>query len=255
MIFSILDQSFAEETGSYELDEVWCSHPRGVQVDENCKVIRTSPSEQQNSGTKPEQVKCNHDYYRGYKVSDSTAFCASGYSLNKLIHRGYAQAFDSVNSATIGMLASTVREYCPASQELLQWGWYGQVKNPKIINTNIDLVFDSAEDSHGVEFAFESKTNVKSVVWVFVECDDFDTTFGGPGNRHPAFLGYHVPDVCTNDMVKFLKKHSTMFDANTQYRSPLDGDVLDPGINPDDMVQCENKLLENRGKESFWSER
>ncbi len=80
----------------------------------------------------------------------------------------------------------------------------------------------------------------------------FDETFGGLGNRHPAFLGWYIPDICTHDMVKFLKKNSNMFDNNVPYSSPLDGDVLDPGVNPDDMVQCENELLENRDNEPSW---
>lgn len=247
-----ISPAFAEEAGSYELDEVWCSHPRGVQVDEDCKIIRPSPYEQQNGGTKAEQVKCNDDLYRSYKESDGTAFCASGYSINKLISRGFAQAFDVTNSATIDKDGLTVKEYCPASQERLQWGWYEQTCSSQIINTNIDLVYDSGEDSYGVEFTFESKNDGKSRVWVFVECDDFDATFGGPGNRHPAFLGHYIPDVCTNDMVKFLKKHSNIFDNDMPYTSPLDGDVLDPSINPDDMVQCENELLDNRDNEPSW---
>ncbi len=80
---------------------------------------------------------------------------------------------------------------------------------------------------------------------------DFEETFGGPGNRHPAFLGWDIPDVCTNDMVKFLKKNSNMFDNNEPYRSPLDGAVIDQEINSDDMVQCENELLENRCSVKF----
>ena len=244
-------QSSAEETGSYEIEGL-CSHPRGVQVDENCKVVHPSPFDQQESGIKPEQVKCNNDFYRSYKKSDGVAFCATGYSINQLVNRGFAHAFDSINSATIGKNGLTVKEYCPASQELLQWGWYGQVPNPQIVNTNIDLVYDSDEDSYGVEFTFESNTDGKSMIWVFVECDDFDATFGAPGNRHPAFLGWDIPNVCTNDMVKFLKKYSNMFDSSVPYISPLDGDVLEPTINPDDMVQCENELLENRDSEPSW---
>ena len=81
---------------------------------------------------------------------------------------------------------------------------------------------------------------------------EFDKTWGGPGNRHPAFLGWDIPDVCTNDMVKFLKKHSDMFDKDIPYMSPLDQPVSDFGINPEQMVKCENKLLENRDTESSW---
>lgn len=89
--------------------------------------------------------------------------------------------------------------------------------------------------------------------WQNVYEDDFDATWGGPGNRHPAFLGYYIPEICSNDMIKFLKKNSNMFDNNVPYSSPLDGDVLDPDVNPDDMVQCENELLENRDEEPSWN--
>ena len=94
-----------------------------------------------------------------------------------------------------------------------------------------------------VDFIFEKRTSF-----------EFDKTWGGPGNRHPAFLGWDIPDVCTRDMVKFLKKHSDIFDKDMPYTSPLDVDVLDPGINPDDMVQCENEILENRDNEPSWPE-
>ncbi len=94
-----------------------------------------------------------------------------------------------------------------------------------------------------VDFIFEKRTS-----------SDFDKTWGGPGNRHPAFLGWDIPDVCTSDMVKFLKKHSNIFDNDIPYMSPLDGNVLDPSINPDDMVQCENEILENRDNEPSWPE-
>ena len=81
---------------------------------------------------------------------------------------------------------------------------------------------------------------------------EFDKTWGGPGNRYPGFLGWNIPDICTQDMVKFLKKNSNMFDKDLPYGSPLDGDVTGFGINPDDMVQCENELLDNRDNEPSW---
>jgi hypothetical protein len=52
---------------------------------------------------------------------------------------------------------------------------------------------------------------------------------------------------CTGDMIEFLDKNSNIFDNDEPYSSPLDGDVLQGlDINPDDMVQCENELYENR---------
>ncbi|QLH10826.1 hypothetical protein DSQ20_04585 [Nitrosarchaeum sp. AC2] len=230
-----------------ELGELLCTGIRGAEVDEHCKIIRTSPRTQQLDGVKPEHVKCNFDLYRSYKTSDGTAFCASGYALKELIHRGYAQAFDSVNSATIQDSGSIVREYCPASQKLLQWGWYGYVKNPEIVNTNIDLVYDSEEDSHGVEFTFESKTDIKSMIWVFVECDNFDKTWSGPENRHPAFLGFDIPEICTEDMIKHLVKYSSMFDRNVHYA--IEDIGLENNINVYDFDRCVEELLERNPKE------
>ena len=93
---------------------------------------------------------------------------------------------------------------------------------------------------------------VQSKMTLYGDVDDFDKTWGGLGNRHPAFLGWDIPDICTQDMVKFLKKNSDMFEKDVPYGSPLDGDVTGLGINPDDMVQCENELLDKRDNEPSW---
>jgi len=161
--------------GSYELDEVSCSIPRGMTVDENCQIIRPSPYAQQQDGKEPDQVRCNHDLYRNYKKSDGTAFCASGHTLRELIHRGYAQSFDALSSATVSGQNNTVNQYCPASQDLVQWGWYAYDYPTDVVVTNIDLVFSAKENSHGVEFTFDKSTEGKSMIWVFVECNDSDT--------------------------------------------------------------------------------
>ena len=129
--------------------------------------------------------------------------------------------------------------------------------------TNQELSYDSRKDMRlfsslvpkipGIYNVTVSVDRVKEpAVFEFEILDDFDATYGGPGNRTPAFLGWGIPDVCTNDMVKFLKKHSNMFDNDAPYMSPLDGNVLEYGINSDDMVQCENDLLENRDNEPSW---
>ncbi len=154
-----------------------CLDYRGAEVDENCNIIRPSPFSQQQNGIEPEKVKCNHDLYRSYKTSDGTAFCASGYAMRELIHRGYAQGFDSITSATVSGSNNVVNEYCPASQELIQWGWYAYKNPTDIVVTNIDLVYSAEEDSNGVEFTFEKPTEGKSMLWVFVECDDHFDTF------------------------------------------------------------------------------
>ena len=153
-------------------DEILCLGYRGGEVDENCNIIRPSPYKQQLAGTEPEDVRCNHDLYRSYKTSDGTAFCASGYTLRELIHRGYAEPFDSINSSTVSGQNTTVNEYCPSSQKLLQSGWYAYENPTDVTVSNIDLVYDSEEDSRGVEYTFYKMSQGKSMVWVFVECGD-----------------------------------------------------------------------------------
>ena len=155
----------------YELDGTGCLGGQGMVLDENCRRVFPSPYKQQQDGIDPQKVRCNHGLYRNYKTSDGTAFCASGYTISKLIHRDYAMNFDSVNSAVIAMPNSTVKEYCPSSQQLLQWGWYPYDTPPNVINTNIDLIYNSEENSKGVEFTFDPKTNAKSMIWIFVECN------------------------------------------------------------------------------------
>lgn len=76
---------------------------------------------------------------------------------------------------------------------------------------------------------------------------DFEETFGGPGNRHPAFLGFDIPEICTEDMIKHLIKHSSMFDRGVPYS--LDWIGMDDSINVDDFNKCVEELLERNPKE------
>ena len=68
------------------------------------------------------------------------------------------------------------------------------------------------------------------------DADDFDKTWGGPGNRHPAFLGYHIPDICTEDMIKHLVKHSNVFEGEEHFMLEYVG--LPKGMNSEDFAQC-----------------
>ena len=77
--------------------------------------------------------------------------------------------------------------------------------------------------------------------------DDFDKTFGGLGNRHPAFWGFDIPEICTEDMIKYLVKYSSMFDRNTPYT--LEWISMDDSINVDDFDRCVEELLERNPKE------
>ena len=76
----------------------------------------------------------------------------------------------------------------------------------------------------------------------------FDETFGGLGNRHPAFLGFNIPETCTEDMIKYLVKYSSMFDRSASYAIAEIG--LGDDINADDFDQCVEELLEKNPKYS-----
>lgn len=89
--------------------------------------------------------------------------------------------------------------------------------------------------------SFLSETVTKQ----FEIIDDFDATFGGPGNRHPAFLGYEIPEICTFDMIKHLVKYSNMFfDDEENFSFEWIGLHMD--INADDFDVCYDELLELR---------
>jgi len=77
--------------------------------------------------------------------------------------------------------------------------------------------------------------------------DDFEKTWGGPGNRHPAFWGFDIPEICTEDMIKHLVKHSSMFDRNAPYSINWIG--MDDSIDVDDFDRCVEELLERNPKE------
>ena len=77
--------------------------------------------------------------------------------------------------------------------------------------------------------------------------DEFDRTWGGPGNRHPAFLGYDIPKICTEDMIKHLVKYSTMFERDVPYG--LDWIGLGASIDPDDFDMCVEELLERNPRD------
>ncbi|QMU54762.1 MAG: hypothetical protein GKS07_07675 [Nitrosopumilus sp.] len=77
--------------------------------------------------------------------------------------------------------------------------------------------------------------------------DDFEETFGGPGNRHPAFWGFDIPQICTENMIKHLIRYSSMFDRDVPYS--LEWISMDDSINADDFDKCVEELLERNPKE------
>ena len=74
--------------------------------------------------------------------------------------------------------------------------------------------------------------------------DDFAKTWGGPGNRHPAFWGFDIPKVCTEDMIKHLVKYSSMFDRDVPYAI----EDIGHNINVHDFDRCVEELLERNPK-------
>ncbi len=80
--------------------------------------------------------------------------------------------------------------------------------------------------------------------------DDFEETFGGLGNRHPAFYGYYIPEICSRDTVKHLVQYSSMFDKGVSYVIAEIG--LPDGVDRDEFNQCVVILLENRDEEPSW---
>ena len=77
--------------------------------------------------------------------------------------------------------------------------------------------------------------------------DDFEKTWSGPGNRHPAFWGFDIPKVCTEDMIKHLVKYSSMFDRSVPYG--IEDIGFDENINVRDFDRCVEELLEKNPKE------
>ncbi len=77
--------------------------------------------------------------------------------------------------------------------------------------------------------------------------DEFEKTWGGPGNRHPAFWGFDIPKICTEDMIKHLVKHSSMFDKNAPYA--IEDIGFEFGIDVSNFEICVEELLERNTKE------
>ena len=75
--------------------------------------------------------------------------------------------------------------------------------------------------------------------------DDFEVTYSGPGNRHPAFLGYEIPESCTEDMVKHLVRYSNMFFADDAEYGIEDIGLYE-NVNSDDYDVCVDELLKLR---------
>ncbi|QLH07174.1 hypothetical protein [Nitrosopumilus ureiphilus] len=92
-----------------------------------------------------------------------------------------------------------------------------------------------------INFQVVNPTNESEII------DDFGETFDSPGNRHPAFLGFDIPEICTEDMIKHLVKYSSMFDRNVPYT--LEWISMDSSINVDDFDICVEELLERNPKD------
>ena len=125
--------------------------------------------------------------------------------------------------------------------------------------TNKELDYDSRQDSRlftsqvprieGKYNVTVSLENLEPVTHEFrvTPYDDFEEAFGGTGNRHPAFWGFNIPKVCTEDMIKHLMRYSSMFDRGVPYS--LEWISMDDSIDMDDFDRCVEELLERNPKE------
>lgn len=82
----------------------------------------------------------------------------------------------------------------------------------------VDFIYEKrfpSNDAKSEKLKLEAEPSLES------EYDyNFDKTWGGPGNRHPAFLEHYIPEICTEDMIKHLAKYSSMFDRNVPSTYP-----------------------------------
>lgn len=124
-------------------------------------------------------------------------------------------------------------QYCFVTQEIFE--------NNKLKCDPGPVLENNVCTSSGVPLTIQSNTILSEGI------DDFDKTWGGPGNRHPAFWGYDVPEICTEDMIKHLVKYSSMFERNMPYT--LEWISLDDSVNVDDFDTCVDELLERNPKE------
>ena len=78
------------------------------------------------------------------------------------------------------------------------------------------------------------------------EYGQIDSRKINPEKDIPTFLGYDVPEICTEDMIKHLVKYSTMFERGIPYG--LDWVGLGESIDPDDFDKCVDELLKRNPK-------
>ncbi len=121
-------------------------------------------------------------------------------------------------------------------------------------NANYCIITQEIFDSNNLTCdpgpVFENETCSSRGINLVIESEpvnDFEETFGGPGNRHPAFLGFDIPQICTEYMIKHLMRYSTLFDRGVPYS--LEWISMDDSINADDFDRCVEELLERNPKE------
>ena len=247
--FGVLPTMSFELAGSFPLGlakEMFdtCGAPNGY------STYYAPPRFQAENGVEPSKVKCNDGLVLLQKHSGSPA-CVKPNSVIDLIKRnwmttdeidGYAIDYDGdvkhlpfadvcTNEMKIILLTHS-NIILPEEHFVIE-----DVGLPSGMNQE-----DFERCAHETEFT-KSRWNMVSIE----NTNDFDKTWGGPGNRHPAFWGYDIPKICTDDMIKHLVKYSTMFDRSAPYYA-LDWIGLVDGIDPDDFDRCVEELLERNPK-------
>lgn len=124
---------------------------------------------------------------------------------------------------------SNLLDYEPDGIMYLEWAGLPYGISQEAFDKCVDVVLEMRP-------IFNSNNQLAS------EPDDFDKTFDGPGNRHPAFLGFVIPEVCTDEMIRHLEKYSSMFERDVPF---VINDIgLESGIDANDFDRCVKELLE-----------
>ena len=214
-----------------------------------------SPLKQIKSGVALIDVQCSEGKHTVYKYNRMMTACVSEDTQNALWLRGWATM----------RLISPGENISHALCNNYEGKWHPEYDGCREV-TDLQCSLMGGKFVDGLEICYneicpEDKTYTLCVtnpdIWDDTwsvgnwTVDDFEDAFGGLGNRHPAFLGYYIPEICSEDIVKHLVRYSSMFDKGVPYVIQEIG--LPDGVDIDDFNQCVEILLEIRDDEPSWN--
>jgi len=214
-----------------------------------------SPLKQIKNGVALIDVQCSEGKHTVYKYNRMMTACVSEDTQNALWLRGWATM----------RLISPGENISHALCNNYEGKWHPEYDGCREV-TDLQCSLMGGKFVDGLEICYneicpEDKTYTLCVtnpdIWDDTwsvgnwTVDDFEDAFGGLGNRHPAFLGYYIPEICSEDIVKHLVRYSSMFDKGVPYVIQEIG--LPDGVNIDDFNQCVEILLEIRDDEPSWN--